>query len=118
MAPAVVAAGVEVSLKEGCEYRTQLSFRVQNEIVSGLKYQNTVLRGPLAVLRVDEMLGSYAPDPQRINTIVFPKREWEQAPSGMVARGTYNAKTQFVDDDHVTHLEFSYKLHIKKDWTA
>ena len=33
-----------------------------------------------------------------------------------VARGTYNAKTTFVDDDKKEHLSFEYKLKIAKDW--
>lgn len=31
-------------LKEGCNYKIQVTFRVQHEIVSGLKYVNTVYR--------------------------------------------------------------------------
>jgi Rho GDP-dissociation inhibitor len=31
-------------LKEGCNYKITLSFRVQHEIVTGLKYVNTVYR--------------------------------------------------------------------------
>ena len=33
-----------MKLQEGAEYQTQLTFRVQNEIVSGLKYKNVVKR--------------------------------------------------------------------------
>ena len=40
----------------------------------------------------------------------------EEAPSGMLARGTYNVTTAFVDDDKVRHLEFLWNLEIKKDW--
>ena len=67
-------------------------------------------------LKVDEMLGSYAPDPSKVNSVIFPRREWEEAPSGMMARGTYTAKTTFVDDDKKEHLAFEYKLKIAKDW--
>ena len=81
----VVAGGLTFTLKEGCEYRMQLSFVVQNDIVSGLKYKNVVQRGPVTVLKVDEMLGSYAPDPSKLITVDFPRREWEEAPSGMGA---------------------------------
>ena len=108
--------GLTVKLQEGCEYKNQLTFRVQNELVSGLKYRNVVSRGPLNVLKVDEMLGSYAPDPAKTNIVIFPRREWENAPAGMMARGTYTCKTEFVDDDKNTHLTFSYKLVIGKDW--
>jgi Rho GDP-dissociation inhibitor len=40
----------------------------------------------------------------------------EEAPSGMLARGKYNVKSRFIDDDKVTHLEWSWVLEIKKDW--
>ena len=40
----------------------------------------------------------------------------ETAPSGMLARGHYNAVSKFVDDDNVTHLEFAWAFDIKKDW--
>ena len=113
---ALVSAGINITLKEGCEYKTQLTFVVQNEIVSGLKYRNSVSRGMIPLLKVDEMLGSYGPDPSRENTIVFPRREWDEAPSGVTARGTYNAKTSFVDDDRTEHLAFKYRLTIAKDW--
>ena len=112
----LLKTGIQVSLKEGCEYKTQISFRVQNDIISGLKYENKVSRGPLPSVKFCEMLGSYAPDPSKVNTVVFPRREWEEAPSGMMLRGTYSAKTSFVDDDGATHLAFEYKLAIKKDW--
>ena len=80
--------GLSFTLKEGCQYRMQLSFVVQNEIVSGLKYKNVVSRGPITVLKVDEMLGSYGPDPAKLQTVVFPRREWNEAPSGMGAPRT------------------------------
>uniref|UniRef100_A0A7S2BBE4 Rho GDP-dissociation inhibitor n=1 Tax=Haptolina brevifila TaxID=156173 RepID=A0A7S2BBE4_9EUKA len=111
-----LSGNLSIKLKEGCEYKTQISFRVQNELIAGLKYKNKVSRGPLNVLTTDEMLGSFAPDPEKENVAVFPRREWEDAPSGMMARATYNCKTEFIDDDGKTHLAFSYKLVISKDW--
>ena len=54
--PENIDGSLSVQLKEGCEYKTQLTFRIQNELISGLKYKNTVSRGPLAVLKVNEML--------------------------------------------------------------
>jgi len=62
-----------------------------------------------------EMLGSYGPQ-REAHTVVFPRRddEWEQAPSGMLARGKYNALSRFVDDDKQIHLEFEYSFQIVK----
>ena len=115
-ADSLMSGTTTVVLKEGCEYKTQLDFRVQNELVSGLKYKNDVKRMAMSVLKVNEMLGSYGPDAEKVNTIVFPRREFERAPAGMMARGSYKCKTEFVDDDGATHLAFEYKLEIKKDW--
>ncbi|KAJ1496586.1 hypothetical protein HMI55_003966 [Coelomomyces lativittatus] len=58
------------------------------------------------------MMGSYAPKPE-IEEIKFPPNE---APSGMLARGTYDVHSKFIDDDGTTHLEFQWKFEIKKDW--
>ena len=33
-----------------------------------------------------------------------------------VARGTYSAKTSFIDDDKKEHLSLDYKLKIAKNW--
>lgn len=40
----------------------------------------------------------------------------EEAPSGMLARGHYNAVSKFVDDDEHTHLLFEWSFDIAKDW--
>ena len=48
--------------------------------------------------------------------MTFPKREWETAPSGMLARGTYAAAVTFVDDDKEQHAAFAYEFSIKKGW--
>lgn len=42
--------------------------------------------------------------------------EPETAPSGMLARGHYNALSKFVDDDNHVHLQFKWSFDIKKDW--
>jgi Rho GDP-dissociation inhibitor len=70
-----------------------------------------------AVGKDSTMIGSFAPkkDPY---TMSFPKHGWEEAPKGMLARGTYKAKCQFVDDDKNSHLEFEYTFSIKKDWDS
>lgn len=40
----------------------------------------------------------------------------EEAPSGMLARGHYNAISSFVDDDKKSHLQFEWSFDIAKDW--
>jgi len=44
------------------------------------------------------------------------KFEMEEAPSGILARGHYEAKSKFVDDDNVTHIQWNWSFDIKKDW--
>ncbi|KAL1516004.1 hypothetical protein AB1Y20_002617 [Prymnesium parvum] len=106
----------KIVLKEGCSYRLQFGFRVQNQLVSGLKYSHVVTRRGIKVDSAQEMLGSYGPDPQKVNTVQVPRRDWETAPSGMLARATYTVKSAFTDDDKVEHLSFSFELEVKKDW--
>jgi len=40
----------------------------------------------------------------------------EEAPSGMIARGHYDAVSKFIDDDNQTHLKFEWSFDIAKDW--
>jgi len=102
-------------LKEECQYRISVTFRVQHEIVSGLRYVNTVYRAGIKVGKEETMIGSFAPQEQP-NVSTFPRSGWEEAPKGMLARGKYKAKSQFIDDDKQVHLEFEYAFEIKKDW--
>lgn len=54
------------------------------------------------------MIGSYAPAKEPYVS-TFPRNGWDEAPSGMLARGKYKAKSQFIDDDKQSHLEFEVK---------
>jgi len=40
----------------------------------------------------------------------------EEAPTGMLVRGHYNAISTFVDDDKKEHLKFEWSFDIAKDW--
>lgn len=57
-------------------------------------------------------MGSYGPSAK---SNVW-KSQVLQAPSGMLARGTYKVHTKFIDDDGACHLEMDYQLSIKKGW--
>ncbi|RKO97000.1 hypothetical protein CXG81DRAFT_28891 [Caulochytrium protostelioides] len=111
--PAKVAelAKQNIVIKESVEYRLKVQFRIQNDVVSGLKYLQLVKRGPIRD-RMEEMLGSYGPSPEPYEKRFLP----EEAPSGLLARGTYYVKSKFVDDDGVVHLEWDWQFSIKKDW--
>ena len=91
------------------------SFVVQHEVLSGLKYVQVLRRKNIRVGKDEEMIGSYAP-----NTTDRPlhvkKFAPEEAPSGMITRGHYEAVSKFIDDDNVTHLKFEWSFDITKDW--
>ena len=88
----------------------KVKFRVQHEIVTGLKYLQVVKRGGIPLDRSDEMIGSYGPQVEPY----FKSFQPEQAPSGMLARGKYNAKSRFMDDDKNLYLEWEWSFEIKK----
>jgi len=109
-------------------------FRVQHQILSGMKYVQVVKRMGISN-KMQEMIGSYSPNttdkpeyekkckfwPSHAhfvisNTDAFDLVEAETAPSGMMARGHYNAVSKFIDDDEQTHLKFEWSFDIKKDW--
>ncbi|KAB8232997.1 rho GDP-dissociation inhibitor [Aspergillus alliaceus] len=103
------------TIKEGATYCVKVNFQVHHEVLSGLKYLQVVKRKGLRVSKDEEMLGSYAP-----NTTDKPMYEKkfnaEEAPSGIIARGHYNAVSKFIDDDDHTHLQFEWSFDIAKDW--
>ncbi|ODV77078.1 E set domain-containing protein [Suhomyces tanzawaensis NRRL Y-17324] len=108
-------AGKEIkfSIKERAVYQLVVKFRVQHEIVTGLKYLHSVKKAGIRVEKLEEPLGSYAP-----NTKDKPYYERKfpevEAPSGMLARGNYSATSKFVDDDKHTHLTVPWSFTITK----
>ena len=110
---ATIGKDISFSIKEKSVYELHIKFRVQHEIITGLKYLHLVKKGLVRVDKVDEPLGSYAP-----NTTEKPYYEKSfgavEAPSGMFARGSYSAITKFIDDDKTVHLEFPWSFQITK----
>lgn len=100
-------------LKEGVEYRIKINFKVNKEIVSGLKYCQQSFRKGVKVDKSDYMVGSYGPRPNEEYEFLTTM---EESPKGMLARGTYNIKSKFTDDDKHDHLSWEWSLTIKKDW--
>ncbi|XP_067912951.1 rho GDP-dissociation inhibitor 3 [Heterodontus francisci] len=99
-------------LKEGVEYRLKINFKVNKEIVSGLKYVHYTCKGRLQGDKDTYMVGSYGPRADEYE-FVSPI---EEAPKGMMVRGMYTMKSYFTDDDKSDHLHWEWKLNIKKDW--
>ncbi|XP_031176919.1 rho GDP-dissociation inhibitor 1 [Sander lucioperca] len=100
-------------LKEGVEYRIKINFKVNKEIVSGLKYTQQTFRKGVKLDKSDYMVGSYGPRPNEEYEFLTTM---EEAPKGMLARGTYTIKSKFTDDDKHDHLSWDWCLTIKKDW--
>lgn len=57
------------------------------------------------------MVGSYPPKTE-IQSYITPV---EEAPSGMMARGSYSVQSLFTDDDKHEHLKWEWAFEIKKD---
>ena len=96
-----------------------------------MKYIQVAKRAGVKVDKLEQMVGSYGPSPQPMIKR-FPA---EEAPSGMLARGTYNCRSRVTDDgepqsiarqcslrlmiactDNVVHADFEWKFSIAKDW--
>ncbi|XP_051135278.1 rho GDP-dissociation inhibitor 1-like [Andrographis paniculata] len=102
------------TLKVGSTYSLKFAFKVSNNIVSGLKYKNTVWKTGIKVDSTKEMIGTFSPQPEPY-THEMPE---DTTPSGMFARGIYSAKTQFLDDDNKCYLDLEYSFEIKKEWPS
>ncbi|XP_033017899.1 rho GDP-dissociation inhibitor 2 [Lacerta agilis] len=100
-------------IKEGSEYCAKIHFKVNREIVSGLKYVQHTYRTGVKVDKVQFMVGSYGPRPEEYEFIT----PLEEAPKGIMARGNYRNKSFFTDDDKHDHLTWEWNLAIKKEWT-
>jgi Rho GDP-dissociation inhibitor len=104
-------------LKEASLYRFRVSFRVQHNVVLGLQIKNTVSKLGKELAKDVEMLGTYPPK-NEFQFVDIPKNDWNEAPSGMLARGEYKAHMKFVDDDSHCHLDFEYAVKIAKDFSS
>jgi len=102
-----------ITIKEGEHYRTQLEYYVQRDIVTGLKLINKVLKArTITVDKSKYMIGSRAPSGE-IQTYVS---EVEQAPNGVLSRGSFLVKSKLTDDDKNIYAEWEWNLVIAKDW--
>ncbi|KAK2833684.1 hypothetical protein Q5P01_017573 [Channa striata] len=102
-----------MTMKEAAEYKVKICFKVNHEIVSGLKYIQQSFRKGVRVDKTEYMVGSYGPRPNEEYEFLTTM---EEAPKGMLVRGTYNVKSKFTDDDKHDHLSWEWSLTIKKDW--
>lgn len=66
----------------------------------------------IAVDKMTHMVGSYPPKTE-IQSYTTPA---EDAPAGVMARGSYSVSSLFTDDDKHEHLKWEWSFEIKKDW--
>ncbi|MQL84264.1 hypothetical protein Taro_016759 [Colocasia esculenta] len=109
---ATKSKGPWFTLKEGSPYRLKFSFFVRNNIVSGLRYTNTVWKAGIKVDSKKEMLGTFSP---QLEPYICEMHE-ETTPSGIFVRGSYSARSRLIDDDGNRYLEINYAFDIRKDW--
>ncbi|KAK4770224.1 hypothetical protein SAY87_030756 [Trapa incisa] len=106
--------GLWFTLKEGSHYRLRFTLQVSNNIVSGLTYINTVWKAGFKVDNTREMLGTFSPQLEPYTHVTHE----EITPSGILARGSYSARSKFIDDDDKCYLEIKYSFDIQKEWAA
>jgi len=104
---------IAFTLKEGCKYKLKVVFRVQRDVVFGLKKQDVIYRKGIRVDKSMDMMGAFKPSNKDVQEFEFPE---QTAPSGMLTRDKYTAKTTFLDDDKNEHIAFQYGFRIAKDW--
>ncbi|CAL5052639.1 unnamed protein product [Urochloa decumbens] len=112
--PEPKSKGPWFTLKEGSAYRLKFTFAVAGNIVSGLRYTSTVWKTGIRVDSTKEMLGTFSPQAEPY-TYLTPE---ETTPSGIFARGSYSARTKFLDDDRKCYLEMNYTFDIRRDWPS
>ncbi|KAF2306025.1 hypothetical protein GH714_009479 [Hevea brasiliensis] len=93
--------GTWFTLKEGSRYSLQFTFLVGNNIVSGLKYTNTVWKTGVKVDSAKEMLGTFSPQAELTHMRCLRK-----------------LLHLFVDDDNKCYLEINYTFDIRKEWLS
>jgi Rho GDP-dissociation inhibitor len=109
------AANTVLTIKEGTEFRVKVTFRAQHYIVSGLTLRSSIKSGFTTVAEDENMLGSFNPT-TGFKDVFLPRNGWNEAPSGMIARGTYVSTMLFKSDDNQNLLTISYKTKIDKNF--
>ena len=103
-----------VTMKEGAKFKYKITFKVQHDIVAGMKFKNKVKK--LMFSEKEELvIGSYPPAAEP-HVFEFPRFNYSEAPSGMMYRGTYTVVNSFVDSDGTEHQKFDYELKIRSSW--
>ncbi|KAH6778190.1 hypothetical protein C2S52_006284 [Perilla frutescens var. hirtella] len=102
------------TLKEGTDYRLKFSFIVSNNVVSGLKYVNTLWKAGIRVDRTTVILGSYSPQEKAYEIELVE----ETLPCGLLVRGCYSARTKVTDTEGKCYMDTNYCFNIQKNWPS
>lgn len=102
-----------IKIKEKIKYYSEIKFRVQHEIVTGLVYQQTISRMGVPIETRKQVMGSYPPNTPE-NPFYVKKFELQEAPSGFLVRGKYLGQSKYIDDDGVVHAEYPFNFEITK----
>ncbi|KAG2013474.1 rho GDP-dissociation inhibitor [Coprinopsis cinerea AmutBmut pab1-1] len=104
-----------VVIKEGVEYNVRITFKVNHSIISGVRYIQVVKRSGIKVDKLEQMLGSYGPNPT--GEPYTKNFEPEESPSGMIARsGSYSVRSRVVDDDGEVYADWEWSFKLAKEW--
>ena len=104
-------AAQEYTLKEGSETKVRVTFKVHNTVVLGLKICSAI-DTKVKLFKDEEVLGTFAPNTDSH----VEETEWAVTPEGFFKRGSYTGKVYFADADSLVHLQYDFKIKIKKDW--
>ncbi|KAH3902698.1 probable Rho GDP-dissociation inhibitor [Saccharomycodes ludwigii] len=100
-------------IKEGSVFNLRITFKIQHEIITGLRYVQYIKKAGIPIDKIDDQLGSYAPNTVNKQEYIVTLPEVE-APTGFLARGSYSAVSKFIDDDKVNHLTLNWGVEIVK----
>ncbi|KIM68674.1 hypothetical protein SCLCIDRAFT_1208870 [Scleroderma citrinum Foug A] len=104
-----------IIIKEGVEYNVRITFKVNHSIISGVRYIHIVKRAGLKVDKLEQMLGSYGPNPT--GEPYIKNFDPEESPSGIIARsGSYNVRSRVVDDDGEVYADWEWSFKLAKEW--
>ncbi|PWA33299.1 hypothetical protein CCH79_00013642 [Gambusia affinis] len=99
------------TLQEGAKYRLKVHFKVNRDIVSGLKYRQVTYKKGVRKITTVCMMGSYGPRAEE-QEFLCPA---DEAPKGIMSRGQYAVTSCFTDDDKNVYLSWEWILNISKD---
>ncbi|RUS32070.1 immunoglobulin E-set [Jimgerdemannia flammicorona] len=81
-------------IKVGIEYRMKVLFKIQHDVVSSLNIQ---------INKTKEIIGSYSP----VLESYEKKFVVEKTPTGILVCSHYEAKSKFVNDNNIIHIEWN-----------